>query len=106
MKNLRLGISALELAVPSTEFSQWSNNPWLIGVGAHGVNHMAVANGGVGEKFNHFQRLFNVGDYHITPPLSKLTVARHLVGPLVLDWQTSVGNVPNARFNMGKEFML
>ena len=106
MKNLKLGISALALTVASTVFAQTSNNPWLIGVGAHGVNHMAVANGGVGEKFNHFQRLFNVGDYHITPPLSKLTVARHLVGPLVLDWQTSVGNVPNARFNMGKEFML
>ncbi|MBW8358427.1 MAG: OmpA family protein [Weeksellaceae bacterium] len=106
MKNLKLGISALALTVASTVFAQTSNNPWLIGVGAHGVNHMAIANGGIGEKFNHFERLFNIGDYHITPPLSKLTVARHLTGPLVLDWQTSVGNVPNPRFNMGKEFML
>ncbi len=106
MKNLKLGISALALTVASTVFAQTSNNPWLIGVGAHGVNHMAVANGGIGEKFNHFDKLFNIGDYHITPPLSKLTVARHLAGPLVLDWQTSVGNVPNPRFDMGKEFML
>ncbi len=106
MKNLKLGISALALTVASTVFAQTSNNPWLIGVGAHGVNHMAVANGGIGKKFDHFERLFSIGNYHITPPLSKLTVARHLAGPLVLDWQTSVGNVPNPRFNMGKEFML
>ncbi|QFG52345.1 OmpA family protein [Chryseobacterium sp.] len=106
MKNLKLGISALALTVATTVFAQTSNNPWLIGVGAHGVNHMAVQNGGIGDKFGAFDRLFNIGDYHITPPLSKLTVARHLAGPLVLDWQTSVGNVPNPRFNMGKEFML
>ena len=71
MKNLKLGISALALTVATTVFAQTSNNPWLIGVGAHGVNHMAVKNGGIGDKFGAFDRLFNIGDYHITPPLSK-----------------------------------
>jgi len=106
MKNLKLGISALALTIASTVFAQTTNNPWMIGVGAHGVNHMAEANGGIGEKFNHFERLFTIGNYAITPPLSKLTVARNLNKWLVLDWQTSVGNVGNKRFDMGKEFML
>ncbi len=106
MKNLKLGISALALTVASTVFAQTTNNPWLIGVGAHGVNHMAVANGNFGNKFDNFEKLFSIGNYSITPPLSKLTVARNLGKFLVLDWQTSVGNVDNKRFGMGKEFML
>ena len=106
MKNLKLGISALALTVASTVFAQTTNNPWLIGVGAHGVNHMAVANGNLGNKFDNFEKLFSINNYSITPPLSKLTVARNLGRFLVLDWQTSVGNVDNKRFGMGKEFML
>lgn len=41
MKNLKLGISALALTVASTVFAQTTNNPWLIGVGAHAENHTA-----------------------------------------------------------------
>ena len=37
MKNLKLGISALALTVASTVFAQTTTNPWVIGVGAHGV---------------------------------------------------------------------
>lgn len=106
MKNLKLGISALALTVASSVFAQTSNNPWLIGVGAHGVNHNAVANGGVGDKLGNWEKVFTLNNYEIVPPLSHLTVARHLGGPFVLDWQTSVGNVGNKRFDMGKEFML
>jgi hypothetical protein len=47
-----------------------------------------------------------MNNYSITPPLSKLTVARNLNKYLVLDWQTTVGNVGNKRFNMDKEFFL
>ncbi|EKB59577.1 OmpA family protein [Bergeyella zoohelcum] len=106
MKNLKLGISALALTVASSVFAQTTSNPWLIGVGAHGVNHMAVASGGVGEKFNNFKELFHSKNYEITPPLSKLTVARNLGKVLVLDWQTTVGNIGNQRIKTGKEFML
>ena len=108
MKNLKLGISALALTVASTVFAQTSNNPWLIGVGAHAENHVA-AGGKVGDVFEQAfggKQLYSINNYTITPPLSKLTVARHLTGPLVLDWQTTVGNVDNKRLGMGKEFML
>jgi len=47
-----------------------------------------------------------MNNFSITPPLSKLTVARNIGKGLVIDWQTTVGNVENKRFNMGKEFML
>jgi hypothetical protein len=43
MKNLKLGISALALTVASTVFAQTTNNPWLIGVGAHAENHVAAS---------------------------------------------------------------
>jgi len=108
MKNLKLGISALALTVASTVFAQTTNNPWLIGVGAHAENHMAQ-----GSNFsntfaakNLTKTMFNMNNFSITPPLSKLTVARNIGKGLVIDWQTTVGNVENQRFNMGKEFML
>lgn len=108
MKNLKLGISALALTVASTVFAQTTNNPWLIGVGAHAENHLAQ-----GSNFsntfsarNLTKTMFNVNNFSITPPLSKLTVARNIGKGLVIDWQTTVGNVENKRFNMGKEFML
>ena len=111
MKNLKLGISALALTVASTVFAQTTSNPWLIGVGAHGVNHVA-AGGQVGDFFprafggGEGGELYNIDNFTITPPLSKLTVARNLNKYLVLDWQTSVGNVDNKRIGMGKEFFL
>jgi OOP family OmpA-OmpF porin len=111
MKNLKLGISALALTIASTVFAQTTTNPWLIGVGAHGVNHVA-AGGSVGNTFSTAfgntdgGQLYNVNNFTITPPLSKLTVARNLNKYAVIDWQTSVGNVDNKRIGMGKEFFL
>jgi len=111
MKNLKLGISALALTVASTVFAQTTSNPWLIGVGAHGVNH-AAAGGDAGNVLSTAfgggdgGELYNINNFTITPPLSKLTVARNLGRYLVLDWQTSVGNVDNMRIGMGKEFFL
>ena len=108
MKNLKLGITALALTVASTVFAQTTTNPWVIGVGTHGVNHVAQRNNFSNTfSFRNFeQNLFGVSKYSITPPLSKLTVARSLGKGLVLDWQTTVGNVDNKRFAMDKEFFL
>lgn len=108
MKNLKLGITALALTVATTAFAQTTSNPWLIGVGAHGENHRAVANN-FSNTFgaqNLTKRLFNLNNFSITPPLSKLTVARNINKYLVLDLQASVGNVGNKRFDMDKEFFL
>ena len=108
MKNLRLGITALALTVATSVSAQTTNNRWLIGVGAHGVNHVA-ANKGVGQALGDAfssKDLYTMNNFVITPPLSKLTVARNLNKFLVLDWQTSVGNVSNKRIKMDKEFFL
>ncbi|KQT22833.1 hypothetical protein ASG22_13860 [Chryseobacterium sp. Leaf405] len=108
MKNLKLGISALALTVASTVFAQTTNNPWMIGVGAHAENHLAQRDN-FSNTFaakNLTKTMFNMNNFSITPPLSKLTVARNIGKGLVIDWQTTVGNVENKRFNMGKEFML
>lgn len=108
MKNLKLGITALALTVATTAFAQTTSNPWLIGVGAHGENHKAQANN-FSNTFgaqNLTKRLFNLNNFSITPPLSKLTVARNINKYLVLDLQASVGNVGNKKFNMDKEFFL
>ncbi len=110
MKNLKLGISALALTLASTAFAQTTTNPWVIGVGAHGENHVA-AGGKVGDVFStafggNGGELYKINNFTITPPLSKLTVARNLNKYFVLDWQTTVGNVDNKRIGMGKEFFL
>lgn len=110
MKNLRLGISGLALLVASSAFAQTTSNKWLIGVGAHGVNHVP-AHGGINKFFDRVQSksLYSMNNYAITPPLSKLTVARNLTKGLVLDWQTSVANIANNRFTnagLDKEFFL
>ncbi len=108
MKNLKLGISALALTVASTVFAQTTSNPWVIGVGMHGVNHVAQRSsfGNTFSAWNVKENLMGVSKYSITPPLSKLTVARNLNKYLVLDWQTTVGNVDNKRFGLDKEFFL
>lgn len=111
MKNLKLGISVLALSVASTVFAQTTTNPWLIGVGAHGENHVA-AGGNAGDVLSTAfggksgGQLYNASNFSITPPLSKLIVARNLNKYLVLDWQTTVGNVDNKRFNYGDQFFL
>ena len=110
MKNLKLGISALALTLASTAFAQTTSNPWVIGVGAHGENHVA-AGGKIGDVFStafggNGGDLYKINNFTITPPLSKLTVARNLNKYFVLDWQTTVGNVDNKKIGMGKEFFL
>ena len=108
MKNLKLGIIALALSFASTAFAQTTSNPWLIGVGAHAENHLGVDSNKSWEKTTPFSKdgLFVMNNFTITPPLSKLTVARNLNKYFVLDWQTTVGNVDNKRVGMGKEFFL
>ena len=105
MKNLKLGAAVLALSIASTVSAQTKNDPWLIGVGAHGVNHMA-ADGNFGKALTNVDEMFVMNNFKITPPLSHLTVARNLNKSFVLDWQTSVGNVDNKRFDMDKEFFL
>ena len=117
MKNFKLGLSVLALSLASAAFAQTTDNPWLIGVGAHGVNHIGAGNVSgdgftTGNAFSNYfggnngGQVYAINNYTITPPLSKLTVARSLTPGLVLDWQTSVGNVDNKAIGMGKEFML
>lgn len=109
MKNLKLGITALALSFASTAFAQTTSNPWLIGVGAHAENHVAA--GKFGDMFStafggNGGELYKMNNFTITPPLSKLTVARNLNKYFVLDWQTTVGNVDNEKIGMDKEFFL
>lgn len=110
MKNLRLGITALAVTAAATVSAQTTNSKWLIGVGAHAVNHQA-AGGGAGQVLRtafggNRGVLYSGGNFTITPPLSKLTVARNLNKYFVIDWQTSVGNIGNDKLGLGKEFFL
>ena len=104
MNNLRLGITALAVTAATTVSAQTTTNKWLIGVGAHGVNHAAIKS--TFKPFSYPGETFTLNNYTITPPLSKLTVARNLNKFFVVDWQTSVGNVDNKRIGMDKEFFL
>jgi OmpA-OmpF porin, OOP family len=112
MKNLKLGVAVLALGVASSAVAQTTTNKWAIGVGAHGVNHTAVnGSGKVGDVFKTLvdskEGLYRVGNYEITPPLSKLTVARNINKSFVADFQATVGNIGNGRFeNSSKSFFM
>jgi OmpA-OmpF porin, OOP family len=103
MKNLKLGVSVLALGVATSALAQTTTNKWAIGVGAHGVNHVAISSEGVGGAFKSLtdtkEGLYSVGNYKIMPPLSKLTVARNLNKYFVADFQATVGNIGNNRFS-------
>ena len=84
MKNLKLGISALALTLASTAFAQTTSNPWVIGVGAHGVNHMGVANGGVDKVFDNFDQVFTLNNYTIHLHYQNLLLQETLTSILYL----------------------
>ena len=94
----------MAVTAATTVSAQTTTNKWLIGVGAHGVNHAAIKS--TFKPFSYPGETFTLNNYTITPPLSKLTVARNLNKFFVVDWQTSVGNVDNKRIGMDKEFFL
>lgn len=96
MKNLKLGITAIALSLATSVSAQSTDNKWLIGVGAHAINHAAI-NKSIGTSFKNIGQAFTLNNYTITPPLAQLTVARSLGKSLAIDWQTSVGNVDNRR---------
>ncbi|MDL1914004.1 MAG: OmpA family protein [Bergeyella sp.] len=105
MKNLKLGITALGLAISSAVFAQTTTNPWLIGVGAQAANYPAAT--GVKDLSKEtVKRLYRVRNWSVAPPLSKLTVARNLGKLFVVDWQTSVGNISNKRIQTPQNFFL
>ncbi|MDR1654226.1 MAG: OmpA family protein [Prevotellaceae bacterium] len=105
MKRVKLGIAALALFCAGALTAQTTSNPWLIGIGAHAENHEAVK-AGFGKSLSNFKGAFTFKDYEISPPWTKLTVARNLNKLLVLDWQTSIGNVSNNRIGMDDKFFL
>ncbi|MCL1867906.1 MAG: OmpA family protein [Paludibacter sp.] len=106
MKRVKLSIAALAIFCAGALTAQTTSNPWLIGIGAHAENHMAVKDASFGKTLSNFKGVFAFKDYSISPPWTKLTVARNLNKLLVLDWQTTVGNVPNKRIDMDKQFFL
>ena len=68
----------MALTLASTAFAQTTSNPWVIGVGAHGVNHMVLLTVVLTKYLTTSDQVFTLNNYTITPPLSKLTIARNL----------------------------
>ena len=88
--NLVLGLAAA-LLFGSNVNAQDASNPWGITIGAHAVDFTSAR--GV------FDGYFDVDDYQIVPPLSKLSVTRHLAGRFSADLSASIGFV-GASFNL------
>lgn len=96
--NLALGFVA-SLFLGTQTFAQDANNPWGFTIGAHGVDYTSAAP-------NVFDGFFDVDDYQITPPLSKLSVVRHLSGRLSADLTASIGEVSNTRLNVNDKLFV
>jgi len=106
MKRVKLSIAALAIFFAGALTAQTTSDPWLVGIGAHAENFKAVDADGFGKSLSNFKGAFTANDYNLSPPWTKLTVARNLMKFLVIDWQTTIGNVPNDRIGMDKEFFL
>jgi OOP family OmpA-OmpF porin len=97
MKKLSCLMVAVSLAISSFVTAQNSDNKWYIGVGAHATDHTAV---------DPFSGYFDTKDYSITPPLSKITLARSLNKSFAVDLQASVGEIDNKRFMIQDQFFV
>ncbi len=87
MKRFKLTLFAAAFALTAgSVIAQNSNNKWLIGVGAHAVDHSSVRGA--------FDGYFDMeDDYSFVPPLSKLTIGRSLNKSFAVDLSASVGEI-------------
>ncbi|MRI63715.1 OmpA family protein [Ornithobacterium rhinotracheale] len=90
--NLALGLAAT-LFVGANSYAQDASNPWGITIGAHAVDFTSAGRGV-------FDGFFDTDDYEIVPPLSKLSVIRHLGGKFSADLTASIGEVSNKRMKV------
>ena len=79
----------MALTLASTAFAQ-TTLTLVIGVGAHGVNHMVLLTVVLTKFLTTSIKFSRLTTILFTPPLSKLTITRNLNKYFVLDWQTSV----------------
>ncbi|MDO5509406.1 MAG: thrombospondin type 3 repeat-containing protein [Weeksellaceae bacterium] len=98
MKKFNL-VLTLAFAVLFSTFAnaQDARNPWGISVGAHAVDHMPARG---------LNAPYAVNNWSIVPPMSKLSVIRHLYGRFSGDITASVGQVDNNRFMLNDRLMI
>ncbi|MDO5656129.1 MAG: OmpA family protein [Flavobacteriaceae bacterium] len=99
MKKFNLVLTlAFALLFSASANAQDGNNPWGISVGAHAVDYTSVR--------GMFDGFFDYDDYTIVPPLSKISIIRHLGGKFAADITASVGEVDNKRFWLKDELFI
>ena len=99
MKKFNLVLTlAFALLFSAAANAQDSRNPWGISIGAHAVDYTSVR--------GMFDGFFDYDDYTIVPPLSKLSVVRHLGGRFSADLTASVGEVDNKRMMIDDELFI
>lgn len=99
MKKLNLVLTlTFALLFGAVVNAQDSRNPWGISIGAHAVDHTSVR--------GMFDGFFDYDDYTIVPPLSKLSIIRHIGGNFSADLTASVGEIDNRRMMLNDEFFI
>lgn len=88
----------LTLLVSESALAQNPDNQWLIGVGAHAIDFRAVD--------PIFSQFFKTANWEVTPPLSRIWVARSLMPRLNVQASASVGEIDNNRWGFNDEFFL
>ena len=82
-----------------TSFGQNSDNKWAIGLGMHAVDHTAI-------RPTVLTGLYDIDDWSIQAPVSRVWVARNLDKRINLVVDLVMGSVDNFRFNVKDEFFL
>lgn len=96
MKKIKFFIRALIALAASDLYAQNQQNKWLMGVGAHAVDHSSVD-----PVFNKF---FKTKNWNVVPPLSKFTVGRSLTNRLAVDLTASIAEIDNHKAGWGDMF--
>jgi len=105
MKSLRQKVTGgLLLLVVSLVHSQTINAPWVIGVGAHAVNHKSIEKDASTSVLN--GGYANINNYKLVPPPTRLSIARNLNRFFVADLQLSLGSIANKRVEMKEKFFM
>lgn len=91
-------VMAFALLFSASVNAQDARNPWGLSVGAHAVDHTSVR--------GMFDGFFGTDSYSIVPPLSKLSIIRHLDGKFSADLTASVGEIDNKRMMINDELFI
>jgi len=104
MKNIKQKIASILLLSGVFVCAQTINSPWVIGVGAHAVNHKSIGKNAPTSVLN--GGYLNINNYKLVAPPTRLSITRNVNKSFAADVQLSLGSVANQRVGLKETFFM